>query len=457
MNKIFRHIAITFLSAILLASCGVVTKTYKQPERSLAEGLYRDVNGTDSITMAKRPWQELFSDQLLQQLIQEGLDQNLDLKSAVERINMAQATLKQSKLAVYPSLNATATVTLSGASGSPAATIWQPYLSSVWEVDIWGKLKSSRKAALASYLQTDAARRAIQTALIANIANSYYTLLALDEQLAITRQTIQIREQDVESMTLLKESGVVTGAAVVQSQANLYSAEVSIPDLQKSIRETENALCTLLGKASGTIIRGKLAQQVPQTDLKTGVSSQLLSNRPDVQEAEFALREAFENVNVAKTAFYPSLSLTASSGIASTNLTNFLENNLFYSLIGGLTQPIFNHGQIKANHKIAQAKQQEAFNSFKASLLIAGEEVSNALYAYQMATEKELSRTKQLEALEKSVEFTKELLQYSSATNYTDVLTSEQSLLTAQLASVNDQVEKLQAVVALYRALGGGW
>jgi len=457
MNKKLIPHLITILSVILLISCGVVTKTYQQPESSLSEALYRDVNNTDSITMAKKPWQDLFSDQHLQQLIQEGLDQNLDLKSAVERIHIAQATLQQIKLAFYPTLDGTATVTRSGVSGSSATNIWQPYLSSAWELDIWGKLKSTKKAALASYQRSDAACRAIQTALIASIANSYYTLLALDEQLNITRQTIQIREQDVVSMKLLKESGIVTGAAVVQSQANLYSAEVSIPDLQKSIRQTENALCTLLGKAPGSILRGKLAQQVPLTDLKTGISSQLLSNRPDVKEAEFALREAFENVNVAKADFYPTLSLSANSGVSTLSLSNFLDYSLFYNLVAGLTEPIFNRGQIKTSYKIAQARQQEAYNTFKSSLLIAGEEVSNALYAYQMASEKELSRTKQLEALEKSVEFTKELLQYSSATNYTDVLTSEQNLLSAQLASVNDLVEKLQAVVELYRALGGGW
>ncbi|MDD4922086.1 MAG: efflux transporter outer membrane subunit [Bacteroidales bacterium] len=453
MNKYIKYTIAPLLAILLLTSCGVVTKTYKQPERKVADGLYRDINSSDTTTLADKPWQELFSDPLLQKLIQEALDQNLDLKSAIERMNAAQATLTQRRLSLLPSLNGSADVS----GGNKKSTLWEAGLTASWELDVWGKLTSSKKAALAVYLQTDAAHRAIQTALISNIANSYYTLLALDEKLAITNQTIKVRVKDVESMKLLKESAVVNGAAVVQSQANLYSAEVSIPDLQQSIRETENALCTLLGRTPGNIKRGMLAQQAPKTDLHVGIPSQLLSNRPDVQEAELALREAFENVNVAKASFYPSITITANGGLSSSSLSDILDHSLFYNLLGGLTQPIFNNGQVRANLKIAQSKQQQAYYHFKQSMLTAGEEVSNAIYAYQMAEKKETSRTKQLVALEKSVDFTKELLRYSSATNYTDVLTSEQSLLSAQLASVTDRLQKLQSVVSLYRALGGGW
>jgi outer membrane protein, multidrug efflux system len=463
MKKNPKHILAPLLILFLLTSCGVVTKTYHQPDKAMADHLYRDANSTDSVSLADLPWQELFTDPMLQKLIQEGLEQNLDLKTALERMKESQATLTQKKLSLLPSVNGSATVTRNKLSEKATqstslySTVWEAGLSASWELDFWGKLTSSKKAAWASLMQTDAARRAIQTELIASIANNYYTLLALDKQLDVTRQTVQKRAEDVESMKLLKESAIVNGAAVVQSQANLYSAEVSIPDLQQSIRETENALCTLLGKTSGNIERGTLAQQKPQTDLKIGVSSQLLKNRPDVQEAELALREAFENVNVAVASFYPSLNITANGGLSSFKLNDFLDHSLFYNLAGGLTQPLFNNGQNRANLTIAKAKQQEAYYNFKAALLSAGEEVSNALYAFQMADEKETYRSKQLLALEKSVEYTKELLRYSSSTNYTDVLTSEQSLLSAQLSSVNDQLQKLQSMVKLYRALGGGW
>jgi len=306
-------------------------------------------------------------------------------------------------------------------------------------------------------LQSDATRRAVQTQLIATIANSYYTLLALDKQLAITEQTIQIRMQDVETMKALKEGAVVNGAAVVQSEANLYAAQVTLPDLKRSIKEAENALNIALAQAPGTVNRTTLDQQVPYADLKTGVSAQLLQNRPDVIAAEFGFRSAFENTNVAKTYFYPALTLTAAGGLTSLQLSNFFDNSIFYNLVGGLTQPIFAKGANKARLTTAQANQQIAFYTFQQALLTGGQEVSNALYAYQTAEEKETTRAKQIASLTKAVDFTKELLRYSSATNYTDVLTSEQSLLTAQLNGINDRLQKLQSVVNLYRALGGGW
>ncbi|WP_379090089.1 TolC family protein [Pedobacter sp. UC225_65] len=258
-------------------------------------------------------------------------------------------------------------------------------------------------------------------------------------------------------MKELKEGAIVNGAAVVQSEANLYAAEVTLPDLKRSIRETENALSVLIGSAAGAINRSTLDQQTAYSNLQTGVSAQLLQNRPDVQAAEFAFRAAFENTNVAKTYFYPALTLTASGGLSSLQLKDFFSQSIFYNLVGGLTQPIFAKGQNKARLKTAQAQQQMAFYSFQQTLLTSGQEVSNALYAYQTATEKETTRAKQIAALTKAVDFTEELLRYSSATNYTDVLTSEQSLLAAQLSGVSDKLQKLQAVVNLYRALGGGW
>ena len=258
-------------------------------------------------------------------------------------------------------------------------------------------------------------------------------------------------------MKSLKEGAVVNGAAVVQSEANLYAAQVTLPDLKRSIRETENALSILLGKGPGKVDRSTLDQQTAYSNLQTGVSAQLLQNRPDVQAAEFAFRAAFENKNVAKAFFYPALTLTANGGLSSLSLENFFDNSIFYNLIGGITQPIFNKGQNKARLKTAEAQQQIAFYSFQQTLLTGGQEVSDALYAYQAAAEKESTRAKQIASLTKAVDFTKELLRYSSATNYTDVLTSEQSLLTAQLNGINDRLQKLQSVVNLYRALGGGW
>jgi multidrug efflux system outer membrane protein len=462
-----KQMYIVLVAVVLFASC--VTKKYQQPAVNTSK-LYRDSAFTDTASMANLPVKELFSDTVLINLVQEGLRENLDLKTAVQRINEAQATLRQTKAAYLPSLDGSLQATKSRQSlaglNFPAGfansynlntTTYQASLSASWEADIWGKLSSAKRSALAGLLQSDAAKRAVQTQLIASIANSYYNLLALDQQLVITRQTLQNRIQDVETMKALKENAVVTGAAVVQSEANRYAVEVTIPDLNQSIRETENALSILLARAPGPVKRTSLSDQKPVSELKIGIPSQLLKNRPDVQQAEFAFRSAFENTNLARTYFYPQLTFTGQAGLSTLQLKNFFDHSVFYNFIGGLTQPIFARGQNKARLRTAQAQQQEAFYGFQQSLLNAGQEVSNALYSYQNAVEKQNTRTNQLLALEKSVDYTKALLRYSSSTNYTDVLTSEQSLLSAQLSSINDRLQQLQAIVNLYRALGGGW
>jgi len=465
MNFRYKSYIIIGFAILCLTAC--VTKKYERPALN-SNDLYRDNPGSDTATIANLPWKTLFADATLQTLIQQGLNENLDLKQAIERIKVAEAALRLSKAAFLPSLSADLSVTdtkqsraaLNFPPGININTETQTYkaqLSTSWEADIWGKLSSAKRSAYASLLQTDAAKRAVQTQLIANIANTYYNLLALDKQLAITEQTVKIRETDVETMRSLKEGAIVNGAAVVQSEANLYAAQVTIPDLKKGIKETENALSILLGKGPGSITRTTLDEQQPFNNLQAGVSSQLLQNRPDVQSAEFAFRAAFENTNTAKTYFYPALTLTANGGLSTLDLKNFFDQSIFYNLIGGITQPIFNKGQNKARLKTAQAQQQQAFYSFQQTLLTSGQEVSNALFAYQTAAEKETTRAKQIASLTKAVDYTKELLRYSSATNYTDVLTSEQSLLAAQLNSTNDRLQKLQSIVNLYKALGGGW
>ncbi|WPO77758.1 efflux transporter outer membrane subunit [Flavobacterium sp. KACC 22761] len=455
------------MTAALLSACSV-TKKYERPTTISTDKLYRDQASADTTTIADMPFQSVFKDEKLNALIQKGLHQNLNLKNAIENIVQARASLRQSKLAYYPTLqldaNATHTKQSEAGLNFPAGinintltTTYKLGLSTSWEADIWGKLSSSKRAALATYLATDAAKQAIQTQLISDIANNYFRLLAFDKSLKITQETLESRIKNVETIKELKEGAIVTGAAVVQSEANQHAAEVLIPDLKQSIRETENALNILLGQAPGPIDRGELDSQIVPESLTIGVSSQLLQNRPDVRQAEFNFRTAFEMTNMAKTYFYPSLTLTASGGFSNLELKDFFSNSVFYSLIGGLTQPLFNQGRNKLRLTTAQSQQLQAYNNFQQSLLVAGQEVSNALYSYQMAVEKEDSRQKQIDALIKAVDYTQQLLEYSSATNYTDVLTSEQNLLAAQLSGINDNLQKLQAVVDLYRALGGGW
>jgi NodT family efflux transporter outer membrane factor (OMF) lipoprotein len=454
----------------MLSFCSCVTQKYQHPGLAVQGQLYRAAAAGDSTTIATLPYRSLFSDTILQGLIAEGLRENTDLKVALQRMNEARENLLQSKAAALPNLSGNLSVTRAEQSFAVqdlppqylgtfplTTTTFQASLSSSWEADVWGKFKSSKRSYLATFLESDAARRVIQTQLIAEIAADYYQLLSYDEQLKITQQTVKNREEDVSTMKMLKEGGLATGAAVVQSEANKASAELLVPDLKLNIRETENALSILLGRTPGEIGRSTLAEQVPSQDLRTGLPSQLIRNRPDVQEAEFAFRAAFENVNVAKTYFYPQFTITAQGGLSSLTIKSFFDNSIFYNLVGGLTEPIFNNRQNKTRLHVAQAQQQEAFYAYQKALLNAGAEVSNSLYSYQTALDKQGTRSGQIQSLEKAVDFTKELLRYSSATNYTDVLTSEQSLLSAQLSSVNDRLQQLQSIVDLYRALGGGW
>ena len=465
-------------ATVFFTSC--VIKKYKQPGLAVQGQLFRDTTtaniiiadtlAADTSSIAELPFTQLFTDTVLQHLIAEGIGENLDLKTAVQRINEAQANLLQNRAAFLPSLDGNARVTRTKQSIAAlnfppdfigsfplTTTSYIASLSTSWEADIWGKLKSAKKVALANLLQTDAAKRAVQTQVVANVATYYYQLLSLDQQLKVTEQTLKNRTDEVETLKALKESAVVTGAAVVQGEANRYAAEVIIPDLKRNIRETENALNVLLARTPGIVKRTSLSEQIVFQHLQTGVSSQLLKNRPDIQQAEFAFRVAFENTNLARTYFYPQITLTAEGGVSTLQIKNLFTRSIFYNVIGGLTQPIFNKGINKARLRTAQAQQSEAYYAYQQTLLNAGVEVSNSLYAYQTAIEKQASRNHQIESLEKAVDYTKELLNYSSATNYTDVLTSEQALLSARLSSINDRLQQLQAIVDLYQALGGGW
>jgi NodT family efflux transporter outer membrane factor (OMF) lipoprotein len=460
INKIYSKstTGLMLLVVLALVSCKI-TENYKRPAGIADNKLFRDANGTDTTNIGNIPWKKMFSDTLLQGLIQEGIDHNLDLKIAMARIYQAQANLRQSKAAFFPTLDVNATFT----EGKVATTgikseSYELYGSAAWEVDIWGKLRSSKRAALAALLQSDAYKKAVQTQLVSDIATDFYALLAYDAQLQITIKTVANRAQDVVTMKQLKESDVVTGAAVVQSEANRYSVEVTIPDLEQNIRVTENALSILLGRNPGSITRDSLNTQQVWTGLQTGVPLQLLANRPDVMEAEYQLRYYYELTNAARAYFFPSLTITAQAGFANGNISQlFSPSSLFGNVVAGLVEPIFEHGLNRQRLEIAKAQQAEYLATFKKTMLNAGLEVSNALYDYQTATDKVKLREQQIMFLQKSVDFTKELLKYTANTNYTDVLTSEQSLLAAQLSSISDKLQQMQAVITLYRSLGGGW
>lgn len=445
---------------LLFSSCSV-TKPYATPE-IVTDGLYRDANSTDTSSIAPLTWRDVFSDVNLQNLIEKGVTNNLDLKVAMERMQQAQAYLVQSGAQFFPTLNANAHVSANRLSEtqSPSnrnAMQYQLGVSSGWELDIWGKLKSNKRASLANLLQSDAALRALQTGIVSGVANYYYLLLALDRQLSITEETVRNWDISVQTMRVLKESARVTEAAVVQSEAQRYAAEVTIPDLKQRIKETENALSILLGDEPGPIVRGTLEEQSLKGDLTAGIPAQLLSWRPDVQEAEYNFRYYFEMTNVARTYFYPSLNITATAGLSALSLDNLFSGGAFAGSIGaGLLQPIFNQKGNKTRLTVAESQQRQALYNFRSTLLDAGREVSDAIASIDFAKQKIGIRSNQLNALEKSVEYSQELLQNGFAT-YLEIITARQNLLQAELNKVNDKLQQLQSEVNLYRALGGGW
>ncbi len=455
-----KNIVLIAVVSVLLFSCST-TNQYKRSQ-NLTDGLY-GTSETSGTNLANESWQNLFNDPILDSLIAEGLRNNLDLQAAVQRVIAAESNFKQSKSALAPSLSGQAghTYVKNSESTSPNGPdhydASQINLQSSWEIDFWGKLRNAKKSAYADYLGTEAAKKAVQTRLIANIASSYYNLLALDANLEITKATVKNSAELVETMKALKESGNVTGAAVVQSEAARYATEVTIPDIEQQIKENENTLCLLLGRTPGNVERGKLEAQQVHELLAIGVPSELLDNRPDVMQAEYNVVSAYHMTNSAKAYFYPSVTLTASAGLESLEFDDLFDPASFAAnIVGGLVQPIFNKRANKTRLEVAKAQQEESLLNFKSTLLNAGAEVNDALSSYDASVQKIELRTKQLDALEKSVDYTKELLVYGSAT-YTEVLNAQQSLLNAQLNDVNDHIQQLNAVVSLYRALGGGW
>lgn len=469
--KIIKVIAL-FAIVIITSSCGLVTKNYQEAALTEQQNkeLYRDVETEDTTSIADIHWQDFFTDENLKFLIQKGLDSNHDLQNAILQISSAENVLKQHKLAYLPSLDFSPSVTYNKTSQNSLnfpsnvninleTTTVSLGFSTNWEIEIWGKLTAAKRSAQASWLQSVAAQNAVKTALISTIAETYYALLALDKQLEITEETIEIREKTVETLKALMDAGSVTGADVVQAESNLYEAQVSIPDLKKAIRELENGLCVLTAQSLKEIERGTFEEQVMEANIETGIPALLLSRRPDVQAAEQNFRRAFELTNVAKASFYPSLRLSSGAGgiSALTTRTLFDPTSIFVNLVGGLTQPIFQRGQLRTNHRNAKVTQQQAWNNFEKTLLVAGQEVTNALFAFESSIEKQELREKQVEALEQAVEFRMDLLKYSSQTTYTDVLLAEQSLIGAQLAGVQDKLQEFNALIELYRSLGGGW
>lgn len=406
-----RKIIYTLCITALVSSCNVYRK-YERPEID-TRGLYRDpVSVTDTLisdtnTLADLPWDQVFTDPRLQTLIRTGLERNTDLQTAVLRVQEAQAGLMTSRLAYLPSLNMAPQGGVSSFDKSKGQWSYTLPVVASWEIDLFGKLLNAKRSAKAAYLQSEAYKQAVQTQVVAAVANSYYTLLMLDKQLEVTEQTAVLWEKNVETMKAMKEAAMVNEAGVVQSEANYYMVLASVSDLKSQIRQVENSLSLLLRQPPQRIERGKLDEQRMPEVLDAGVPVQLLSRRPDVRVAEMTLAGTFYNTNLARAAFYPQLTISGTGGWTN-EAGNTIVNpaKLIASAIGSLTQPLFNRGANIARLKIAKAQQEEARLSFEQAVLNAGSEVSDALNLYQSAGEKLIQRRKQINSLEKSVEYT---------------------------------------------------
>lgn len=447
----------------LLSSCGIY-KNYERPQQ-LAQGidsLYRDTTSTyavvkaDTANFGNTPWEQVFTDPQLQTLIRKALANNTNLLNADLSIQQIQAGLKMERLAYYPSIAFSPQGTMSSWDFNKATKTYAFPIAASWQFGSMGTIRNTKKQYEMNLEMTKAAKQAARTSIIANVANLYYTLQMLDEQLKTTEATVKIWAENVRAMELMKEGGMTTQSAVSQAKANYINLQSTVPTLKNSISQTENALCTLLCEAPHAISRGTFNADAFPSEYAVGMPVQLLANRPDVHAAEMKMAAAFYGVNIAKSAFYPSLNITAQGSW--TNNAGMIVNpgKIMATLLGSIAQPLFTNGRLKANLKISQLQFESTQNDFKSALINAGQEVSNALSQYQAATQKEAACKQQVAELTTAMESTQQLFQHSVGTTYLETLTAQQSLIQAQLSLISDKFDKVQAAISLYQALGGG-
>ena len=457
LNKIF-----LFASAsLLMTSCGLYNK-YERPQVD-TYGLVRDVaSNTDTLAVADTasfgnlPWREVFTDPQLQSLIETGLANNTNLLNAALNVKMVEDQLIIAKLAFVPGFTFSPQGTVASWDGNKTSKTYSLPVTASWSVDLFGNLLNVKRSAQMALLATKDYQQVVQTKVISNIANMYYTLLMLDKQLQVVNDMSKLVEETWNIMKIQKELGRVKETSVQSAEANLYSVQAQAADLKRQIRETENSLSLLLGQQAQTIKRGTFEGQSLPSKFSTGIGLQLLNNRPDVHYAEMSLAQCFYDVNAARSKFYPNITISGTGAFTNSGGGGIVNpGKWLLSAVGSLTQPIFAHGQIIAGLKVAKAKQEQAYNTWQNAVLSAGSEVSNALVLYNSSDEKSKLEEKQVESLKKNVEYNKMLFNDGSAT-YLEVITAQQSLLNAELSKVADDFYKMQAVVNLYYALGGG-
>lgn len=469
MKRTIYRIVIITVGGLLLQSC-FAAKEYSKPDIK-AENLYRtEIVAADTVSMADMSWDKLFTDPVLQGHINRGLKNNFDIRIAMQNIAAADANLKQGKAGYFPTLSLGADWThieqskntqigriISQSGGATNVDQYQFAGNFAWEADIWGKIRSNKRAFAAAYMQTIAANQAVKTQVITNIAALYYQLLSLDAQLKVAEETLINRDRSIETILALKDAGNVNEVGVKQTEAQKYATELIIEDLKNNIVLLENSMSILLGEASRKIERSTFDAQQLNPEIKVGLSAQLLRNRPDVVAAEFGFVNAFELTNVARANFYPQFRITATGGFQSIELKDwFSTNSLFANIITGLTAPVFNGRQIRTRHEVAKAQQEQALARFEQALVTASKEVSDALANYENESRKITIREKQVDALGKAADYSDELLTYGLV-NYLEVLTAKDNALNSELQLIDNRYKQYLAIINLYKALGGGW
>ncbi len=448
-------------SGMLLASCGLYNK-YERPEVN-TQGLVRDTQSltdtlavSDTTSFGNLPWRSVFTDPQLQTLIQQGLDNNVDLLNAALSVKMAEAQLSAAKLAFLPSIGLSPQGTLSSFDGSKTSKTYQLPIAASWNVDLFGNLLSSKRSAQMQLLGAKDYQLAVKTNIVSGIANLYYTLLMLDRQLEILTEMESLTKETWDMMALQMKYGRARSTSVQSAEASYYSVQSQITDMKRQIREAENSLSLLLCQPGQTISRGKLYEQSLPSEFSTGIALQMLNNRPDVHAAEMNLAACYHDVQTARSRFYPGINITGagtftnSAGSAIINPGKWL-----LSAVGSLTQPIFANGQLVAGLKVAKAQQEQALNNWQNAIYKAGNEVSNALVSYNAYDERSRLEQKQTELYRQNVEDTRQLYK-SSGSTYLEVISAQANLLNAEITKVTDDFFKMQAVVSLYTALGGG-
>lgn len=449
-----------FATALLMGSCGLYSK-YERPEVETT-GLVRDwVSATDTLAVndttsfGNLPWRQVFTDPLLQALIQQGLDHNVNMLNAALNVKMVEEQLKVAKLAFVPQFTFTPQAAISSWDFGKATQTYSLPINASWTVDLFGNLLNQKRSAQMALLATKDYQIMVKTQVVCGIANLYYTLLMLDQQLEIINDMAALTKDTWDMMKLQMELGRYRSTSVQSSEAAYYKVLAQAEDMKRQIREAENALSILIGQPAQQITRGNLQDQSLPEEFSTGVGLQLLANRADIHYAEMNLAQCFYDINTARSRFYPSISISGNG--AYTNNHGIIVNpgKILASAVASLVQPIFMNGQLTAGLRVAEAKYQQAYNNWQNSILQAGSEVSNALVAYNSNKTKGELDAHQVEVLKLNVEHTKMLVSQSSST-YLEVIQAQNSLLNAQISLVTDDFNKMQAVVSLYQALGGG-